>query len=481
MPNIGHRWAIILCRFADVAATPQPPQYYVDLFTQNGAGGLCDYWRSVTCNAFDLTGSVVYGWYQMSHQSSEVAQLTFPGDRWKLVQWGMDTAQANGVNLGAFQHVLVVQNYGVDHGFAGNGVVIVHQNASLCEFGFISHEMGHGHGLPHSWSANPDFEYGDGWDVMSFATTTFQWPIVFQATQGSATVGLNVRNIDALGAMPPDREWVATTPDFSAALTLDALNQPQLGNHGWFAARIQPSATLPARSSQSAFTVEFRHKAGWDQAIPRDAVLVHEIRTNGLSYLQPGIWSNFAAGDQFVTPDPKVFVRVTAIDPGVPAASVRIWDVPEGCVRKEDSKPKVYLIQNGTKRWVTSPAVLTALGKTWADVRAVPDGGLTSIPDGPDVVLLAVSATPHPVPLNRNVSVTVSAADVSTNTPVQGQVDIDGTIVGSTNVPFSHIFRTRRVRIPNTAPPEWEIVYPTGVVHAAGYPDAPIDFGFPDV
>ena len=100
------------------------------------------------------------------------------------MQWGIDAAHANGVDLSPFRTVLVVHNYGVDHGWAGNGFVLVHQDPAVCEFGFISHEMGHGHGLPHSFAANPDFEYGDGWDVMSFATTTFQFPIAFNGTPG---------------------------------------------------------------------------------------------------------------------------------------------------------------------------------------------------------------------------------------------------------------------------------------------------------
>jgi hypothetical protein len=29
-------------------------------------------------------------------------------------------------------------------------------------------------------------------------------------------------------------------------------------------------------------------------------------------------------------------------------------------------------------------------------------------------------------------------------------------------------------------PPEFEVVYPIGIVRAAGFPDTPIDFGFPD-
>lgn len=200
---------------------------------------------------------------------------------------------------------------------------------------------------------------------------------------------------------------------------------------------------------------------------------------DGNSYLQPGIYGRFKAGDQFVSADPKVFIRVISIDP-TPTASLRIWDLPDGCLRKEDSKPKVYLIENGTKRWVTSPAVLFALGKTWADVRSVPDGGLTTVPDGPDVrPSFKVSVTPYPVPVDRSVTVTVSAPDDSTGVDVQGQVIVNGAVVGTTGTPVSHNLRTRRVRIPGTNPPEWDIIYPTGIVHATGYPDVDIDFGWP--
>jgi len=480
MSTINWPWAIILCRYNDVPNVPQQSDYYVDLFTRNGTGGVADYWRAVSCNALDLTGSQVFGWFTMNHASSEVNQLHFPNDRSTLVQWGLDTAAANGVNLAAFRSVLIVQNFGVDHGAANNGILIVHQNATLCEFGFITHEMGHGFGLPHSNSANPDMVYGDGWDVMSFATTTFQFPIEFRGTQGAATVGLNARNLEALIAVPTGRTWIPAAPDFSAQITLDSLNQPPIGNHGALIAKIPANVTRPPRANGSAYTLEFRRRAGWDRNIPEDAVLIHEVRSNGLSYLQPGIWGRFLAGQEFVTPDPKVFIRVAGIDSAIGTASLRVWDIPEGSLRKEDSKPKVFLIQGGKKRWITSPQVLFALGKTWADVRWVPDGGLSSLPDGPDVNLLRIGVIPHPVPLNIAVSITINASDLSTGSSVAGQVKIDGKVVANTNTPFSYTFKPKRRRV-SVRPPEWEVTYPIGIVVASGYPDAPIDFGFPDV
>jgi hypothetical protein len=401
MAPISWPWAIILCQFSDINSVPNVPDYYIDLFQRNGTGGVGDYWREVSCNTLDLTASRVFGWFVMSHSSSEVAQLTFPTDRSTLVQWGINTARANKVDLSPFRAILVVQSFGVDHGFAGNGVLIVDRTRepndprmAACEFGFICHEMGHGMGLPHSWSANPDREYGDGWDVMSFASTTFQFPIAFGPsqdpiryvpTEGLATVGLNAQNLIRLGSLPTGRAWSPRGPDFSTPIIMEPLNQPPIGNRGALVALIPPSATRPSRPSQSTYLVEFRRKAGWDQAIPQDTVLVHEVRTNGLSYLLPSEGGQFGPGDQFVTPDPKVFVRVMSIDAARSTASLWIWDLPDGSLRKEASKPKVYLIDQGAKRWVTSPAVLTAIGKSFGDVRTVPDGALDAVPNGPDV------------------------------------------------------------------------------------------------
>ncbi len=53
-------------------------------------------------------------------------------------------------------------------------------------------------------------------------------------------------------------------------------------------------------------------------------MLIHEIRTDGLSYLQPSWGGQFVAGQQFVTPDPKVSVQVMSIDPSSATATVQI-------------------------------------------------------------------------------------------------------------------------------------------------------------
>ena len=482
MPSINWPWAIVLCKYNDMPAETRPANFYWDMFARNGTGGMCDFWRVITSGAMDISSSVVFGWLTMTHASAEAKALQYPAGRATLFQWGLDAAHAAGINLAPFRAILVLQNFGVDHGavtIGGNPgeVVIVHADPNAFECGFVGHEMGHGFGLPHSWSANPDFQYGDGWDLMSWQTSTFNFNVTFEGASGLATVGLNARNLEALGAVPPGRVW-QPSPDFSGTVTLDPMSQLPIGNHGSLFAKILPTSTRPVRTNGSSYTVEFHQKAGWDQGIPADVVTIHEIRTDTLSYLQPTRGSSFIQGQTFTTPAPAVSVLVTAIDTTLGTATVRIWDLPDGSLRKEDSTPNVYLIQNGTKRWITSPAALFALGKTWADVRVVPDGALAGLPAGANISVLNVSVTPFPVPVGHAVSVTVHVT--ANNNPVAGVVKVDGVQVSTTNTPFTHTFnRIRKVG----PPPEREpfFVYPSGDVEVPGFPATSIDFGFPDI
>lgn len=482
MPSINWPWAIVLCKYNDMPVETRPADFYWDMFARNGTGGMCDFWRVITSGAMDISSSAVFGWFTMTHASAEAKALQYPAGRATLFQWGLDAAHAAGINLAPFRAILVLQNFGVDHGAVTVGgnpgeVVIVHADPNVFECGFVGHEMGHGFGLPHSWSANPDFQYGDGWDLMSWQTSTFNFNVTFEGASGLATVGLNARNLEAMGAVPPGRVW-QPAPDFSGTVTLDPMSQLPIGNHGSLFVKILPTSTRPVRANGSAYTVEFHHKAGWDQGIPADAVTIHEIRTDTLSYLQPTRGSSFIQGQTFTTPAPAVSVLVTAIDSTLGTATVRIWDLPDGSLRKEDSTPNVYLIQNGTKRWITSPAALFALGKTWADVRVVPDGALAGLPAGANISVLNVSVTPFPVPVGRAVSVTVHVT--VDNNPVAGVVKVEGLQVGTTNTPFTHTFtKIRKIGPPPDREPYF--VYPSGDVEVPGYPATSIDFGFPDI
>src|SRR4029077_8470268 len=115
------------------------------------------------------------------------------------------------VDLSKFDWVLVVQNWGVDHGAAAEGVVIVDQNINLLESTFISHEMGHLFGLPHSFGESgvspcisASGEYCDAWDIMS-AMNVFSYAGNFEGWACNFGPGLNAFDAKALGALPPER------------------------------------------------------------------------------------------------------------------------------------------------------------------------------------------------------------------------------------------------------------------------------------
>ncbi len=198
--------------------------------------------------------------------------------------------------------------------------------------------------------------------------------------------------------------------------------------------------------------------------------------SDGLSFLQPTRGSSFTAGQTYTTPAPQVSFFVSQIDVTANVAKLRIWDIPEGCARKEDSSAPVYLIQNGTKRWITSPAVLFALGKTWADVGVVPDGALNSIPNGASINI-NVSVIPGQIALGHPITVTVHAT--VSNTQLAGTVLIDNKVVGQTNVPFTHTFnRTSKITgVGRDREVTW--VYPAGQVQIPNSPNLPVPFGYP--
>jgi hypothetical protein len=172
---------------------------------------------------------------------------------------------------------MVMLNVPTDHGAAGGTHVVISYEQGRWEPTFILHEMGHAVGLNHSWSANPDTVYGDRWDIMS-AMNVWRFPGSFdEGVVAMSGPGLNAPNLARLGAVPASRIWTA---DIGGNPTLAALNHPEAT--GYLMARLDPG---PLTQLSSTYTVELRQKDGWDLGIPRNAVLVHEVRADGRSFL----------------------------------------------------------------------------------------------------------------------------------------------------------------------------------------------------
>jgi hypothetical protein len=96
-------------------------------------------------------------------------------------------------------------------------------------------------------------------------------------------------------------------------------------------------------------------------------------------------------GARFWIPDPATLLalgfdwnRVQIIPPN------SIGKVPttpfDGTLLKEQHDQKIYLVDGGKRRWVTSPAAMDARCLPWRHVRTVPDHALAPLPLGPDIV-----------------------------------------------------------------------------------------------
>ena len=135
---------------------------------------------------------------------------------------------------------------------------------------FVGHESGHTFGLHHSWSANPDTEYGDPWDIMS----------AFLTDSGSSGPYSPVG--PRLNAATMNRyEWLDESRVIDHVPGRGVLFR---GTKTFeIAALHRPDIDLPlmvkVHTPDRIFTVEFRQKQGWDIGISRDTVLIHELRS----------------------------------------------------------------------------------------------------------------------------------------------------------------------------------------------------------
>ncbi len=155
-----------------------------------------------------------------------------------------------------------------DHSTSFDYVIPYGGNSFSVEF--VGHESGHTFGLHHSWSAKPDTEYGDRWDIMSAFNTD------------SATIGLYVPVGPRLNAATVHRmEWL---PEDRVLTHVPGRGILYRGTQTIRVAALQrPDINLPlmikVHTPERIYTVEFRQKRGWDRGMPQDAVLIHELRS----------------------------------------------------------------------------------------------------------------------------------------------------------------------------------------------------------
>jgi hypothetical protein len=265
--------SVILCKSSDAGTPNHDVTYYRDLVINTGTGGLADYWRDLSYQNVNLTGSVVKGWYTVPKTTDQWRQLN---DRWKFVE-ACEKAAKNDPNQPytiPTGHIKIFVTFpGIDF-FGWNGGAFVDSNVDV---GGLAHEGGHGLGLNHSFSNNFESlngwwaqiaEYDDPWDAMSWGNA---WRVPTRFGDGPPwMIGYN---LDRMGWFPRSRILtIGANGGKHATVTLAALSHPEAP--GALFVRVPFDVDDPMHY----YTLEFRRKDRWDAGIPTDTLLIHEVR-----------------------------------------------------------------------------------------------------------------------------------------------------------------------------------------------------------
>ncbi len=163
-------WAVILCKFQGATEEPFPIQYYHDLFTAEDIGApwnMVRYFTDYSHGKLDLTGSKVFGWYQLDKTVNDYNALGQQA-RGQLILWARTVATTAGIDLSPFFVTIVCTNGWVDIGawLASPPLGVVAQGTTPVP-AVLREEMGHVYGLAHSRIDGSDQDYMDPWDGMS--------------------------------------------------------------------------------------------------------------------------------------------------------------------------------------------------------------------------------------------------------------------------------------------------------------------------
>jgi len=300
-------WLVLLCKASDAPTEPHGTQFYKQFFSRSerdllydyfdaaSGGGAVDEFGHKIRGTVDVSGSEVYGWFEMGVDTAtlQTRRNGAPVDRTQTARDCLASARPHNDPAG-YAGVITVINVPVDSGATGDKSVVVNNpESSAAGPAFLEHEMLHvlglrGSALPtgHSWLTSEDFyldhrwahggdqEYQDCWDMMSFYSCTYK----FATSVGPQGPELQGEYRLKLGWLGSSRVDVLRASAFGLPrrVVLAPVSDPS--KPGFLLARIE----VPGRGY---YAVEYRETSRFDRAIPVNAVVIREVRPNGVTYL----------------------------------------------------------------------------------------------------------------------------------------------------------------------------------------------------
>ncbi len=275
-------WVSILCKFSDISDEPENLAYFSNMYG-NQVNQLDHYWRKVSYENINVVGSLAVDWVSLPNTQTSYISTPGSGTTANLTALFNDcTAAADAVvdfsnaGSGGFEGINMMFNGLLDCCAWGGGQFATLDGISkvwrttweppwgYADEAVIAHEMGHGFGLPHTNNSDNDSNpYDSPWDVMSAATSYS----VSDPVYGRIGKHVNAYHKRNLGWIDDSERFLANV---SSTITIDALAVENTSNFRM--ARIDISGT------NRYYTVESRLRIGdYDQAMPGDAVIIHEV------------------------------------------------------------------------------------------------------------------------------------------------------------------------------------------------------------
>lgn len=337
-------WAVLLCKFRDDQSDPPVPDFRTicDRFFTHPAGyNAFQFFSDMSHGNIDLVGSDVLGWFTIdATQSDALPQST-------LMELARQAAINAGVDINRFFGTVLIMNLMTGWAQGGAGAVGAvwadwrridgrNPDGTLGGRGtgggngteIFGQEMGHAYGLNHSRREGSDEEYQDFWDIMSTcASSAGSCPTYTAVDQDYCArgPGINAWNMRSRAWLDESRVWRIRDryENFDGSVQLRPLHRRDLpGNL---------AAEIPAVDDASSnYLLEFRLKSGWDEGIPRSAVLVHEFEDGHSVILRDTSGQYDLANGAAFQRLPHINARVTSIDEANQTAILRIvYRAPE--------------------------------------------------------------------------------------------------------------------------------------------------------
>lgn len=317
-------WITIMCKFSDFAVEPKNLAFFQGMYG-NVKPGLDHYWRELSYNTVNVSGSSASGWFTLPHPEAYYNPTdTLGGTNLSLLANDCIAAADPSVNFSLYTGINMMFNTDFDNGYAWGGSRTLTLDGvtktwsttweppwAYASISVIQHEMGHGFGLPHSSGAYGQ-TYDNAWDVMS--KDRYNCAAATDPTYGCIAQHTISYHKDKLGWIPSGQK-ITVPSGSSSTIMLEQLALPATSNY--------KMAQIPIGGSSTHFyTVEARRLTGYDVKLAGAAVIIHEVdttRSRPAYVIDPDLNGNTAdagamwvAGETFTDTANNISVRVDA-------------------------------------------------------------------------------------------------------------------------------------------------------------------------